>query len=352
LVDRIEAAMGKTIPVASLYSYSTIRTLAERLLSATEIGQEMVPPSELVRKGAQPALMFLHGDFAGGGFYCWDLFARLRTDRAVQVLRPHGTFTSDQPVPGSIIEMATDQLRLIRTLQPHGPYHLGGFCTAGLIALEIARRLSQEGEEVASLTLLDPPLYSRIDRWGLRLLYSLASLHGAKKRALAFYRYDQLYLRARRALLLPWRLKLELVGRKLGNLFGRRHAAVVHPASGSASTSASGAAAAATSDPTSTRQVREVMIPHLWATVTYTPSIYHGPATIIFSTRGDDGQEEPGFQEHWRPYLPAARAHQIESKHLEMITMHGTTLVGLIEAGLPSAAVVAALPSTSAQGAG
>ena len=341
LVDRIEAALGKTIPVASLYSYSSIRTLAERLLAVGEVGepgQETVPPSELVRKGSQPPLIFLHGDFAGGGFYCWDLFARLQGERAVQVLRPHGTFTSDQPVPGSIRAMAADQLRLIRSMQPHGPYNLGGFCTAGLIALEIARTLAQEGEEVASLTLLDPPLYSRVDRWGLRLLYSLASLHGAKNRALAFYRYDQLYLRARRALLLPWRLKLELVGRKLRNLIGRGRtsaASASASASSASSSGASGAAEAAAQDPTSTRRVRDVMIPHLWATVTYTPSIYRGPATIIFSTRGDDGQEEPGFQEHWRPYLPAATAHQIESKHLEMITMHGTTLAALIEAGLP-----------------
>ena len=333
LVDRIEAALGRTLPVATLYSYSTIRTLAERLLASGDGEQETVPPSELVRAGVQPALIFLHGDFAGGGFYSWDLFARLKGQRAVQVLRPHGTFTSDQPVPGSIRAMAEDQLAQIRALQPHGPYHLGGFCTAGLIALEIARRLSLDGEEVASLVLLDPPLYSRMDRWGLRLLYSLARLHGAKKRALAFYRYDQLYLRARRAVLLPWRLKLELVSRKLRNLFGWR-AATAGSSPAPSTPAASGAAEAASQDPTSTRRVREVMIPHLWATVTYTPSIYRGPATIIFSTRGDDGQEEPGFQEHWRPYLPAARAHQIESKHLEMITMHTAELAGLIDADL------------------
>lgn len=43
----------------------------------------------------------------------------------------------------------------IRTIQPNGPYQLGGESFGGLVALEVAQRLVREGEEVALLTLFD-----------------------------------------------------------------------------------------------------------------------------------------------------------------------------------------------------
>ena len=57
-------------------------------------------------------------------------------------------------IPPSYALAAAVHLDAIRTLQPHGPYHLGGQCNGGLVALEIARRLEAAGEQVAALVLL------------------------------------------------------------------------------------------------------------------------------------------------------------------------------------------------------
>jgi thioesterase domain-containing protein len=46
----------------------------------------------------------------------------------------------------------------MRQVQPHGPYHLGGFSGGGITAYEIAQQLHAQGEEVAALVLLDTPL--------------------------------------------------------------------------------------------------------------------------------------------------------------------------------------------------
>jgi hypothetical protein len=51
--------------------------------------------------------------------------------------------------------MADEYIACIRRIRPHGPYHLCGYCNAGLVAYEMARRLSQTGEEVSSLILIN-----------------------------------------------------------------------------------------------------------------------------------------------------------------------------------------------------
>jgi len=77
--------------------------------------------------------------------------------------RPHETFE----------EMARDYLAELRTVQPFGPYVLGGFSGGGIAAYEMARQLIEAGEQVARLVLLDTPLpggeaLSRVDRLAMR----------------------------------------------------------------------------------------------------------------------------------------------------------------------------------------
>jgi thioesterase domain-containing protein len=55
----------------------------------------------------------------------------------------------------SVEEMAREFLAELRTVQPTGPYLLGGHCVGGIAALEVARLLLREGEEVALMALLD-----------------------------------------------------------------------------------------------------------------------------------------------------------------------------------------------------
>src|SRR5207245_2786374 len=51
-------------------------------------------------------------------------------------------------------EMAAAYLVELRTLQPQGPYFLGGFCFGGLVALESAQQLAAAGEEVALVVMI------------------------------------------------------------------------------------------------------------------------------------------------------------------------------------------------------
>lgn len=57
---------------------------------------------------------------------------------------------------GSIAGLAAQQIAEIRAIQKLSPYRIGGYSLGGLIALEIARQLQEQGYEVELLFLLDP----------------------------------------------------------------------------------------------------------------------------------------------------------------------------------------------------
>ncbi len=59
------------------------------------------------------------------------------------------------PPHESIEDMAAAYLREIREVQPRGPYLLGGYSAGGIVAFEMARRLTEAGEHVALLALID-----------------------------------------------------------------------------------------------------------------------------------------------------------------------------------------------------
>jgi thioesterase domain-containing protein len=78
---------------------------------------------------------------------------------ALQARGLDGHIIKDQ----SFEEMVEAHLAELRSLQPEGPYFLGGYCLGGLLALEAARQLSAVGEEVGLVVLIQTinPTYAR-----------------------------------------------------------------------------------------------------------------------------------------------------------------------------------------------
>jgi thioesterase domain-containing protein len=67
----------------------------------------------------------------------------------------------------SLEAMMARYLQAIRTVQPHGPYFIGGFCSSAIPAFEVARQLQVANETVLRLILIDPvdrlPFSSNVD---------------------------------------------------------------------------------------------------------------------------------------------------------------------------------------------
>ena len=60
---------------------------------------------------------------------------------------------SSRDLPGVL----SSYCEALRKHQPHGPYELGGWSAGGILAYAVAQKLMAEGEEIASLTLIDSP---------------------------------------------------------------------------------------------------------------------------------------------------------------------------------------------------
>ena len=61
----------------------------------------------------------------------------------------------DEPPPHTVEGIAAHCRETLQSVQPHGPYMLGGWCFAGVVAFEMARQLEAMGETVALLALFD-----------------------------------------------------------------------------------------------------------------------------------------------------------------------------------------------------
>jgi thioesterase domain-containing protein len=84
-----------------------------------------------------------------------------------------------------IEDMAEYHLGSIRQVQPHGPYFLIGYSLGGLVMLEIARRLSGDGEKIALLVMLDSYPHRSHLPFGQ---HARLALRLAKRRVLSFIR--------------------------------------------------------------------------------------------------------------------------------------------------------------------
>ncbi len=154
---RIEKRLGKTLPLAALFSAPTLEALAA--LAETAGGH----PAGRKGRGALVAIKpdgsrapFFCIHPIGGNVLCYlDLARHLAPDQPFYALQT----PDDRPPAKSIEEMAARYLAEVRRVQPQGPYRLGGWSMGGLVAFAMARQLAAEGQAPELLALIDtlPP---------------------------------------------------------------------------------------------------------------------------------------------------------------------------------------------------
>jgi pimeloyl-ACP methyl ester carboxylesterase len=96
----------------------------------------------------------LHGHVIGGALYGFALARCMGPDQPFYILDPY-LFNSEHATP-TLEEMAAEYVKSLLTVQPEGPYLLGGFCGGGIIAFEMAQQLLDQGQEVDLLVLIEP----------------------------------------------------------------------------------------------------------------------------------------------------------------------------------------------------
>ncbi len=148
LFARIEKEFGRRLPLGTLFEAPTIEQLAVILRQDSWVSSSLIQ----VQAGnpATPPIFFVQ---ARVGYHA--LAAELGPDRPVYVVPTEDLFVRE--TERSLADLAAELARRIRAHRPQGPYHLGGWCLAGRVAFAVARELLRQGEEVASLAIIDMP---------------------------------------------------------------------------------------------------------------------------------------------------------------------------------------------------
>jgi amino acid adenylation domain-containing protein len=152
LFNKIENQFGVKLPLSSLLNSETIEKLAV-VLSGIEPANNWSSVVEIQPHGEESPLFFMHP--LGGEVMCYRKLAmHLGSERPFYALQPQGLDGKETPHT-RVEDMASRYIRDMQNVQPQGPYFIGGFSFGGIIALEVAQQLQQQGEEVASLIMLD-----------------------------------------------------------------------------------------------------------------------------------------------------------------------------------------------------
>ncbi|HEY4458904.1 MAG TPA: amino acid adenylation domain-containing protein [Pseudonocardiaceae bacterium] len=151
LVDELNRVLGGELSLTDLYRHPTPEGIATALAAPAEDWPRSIIP--LRAGGSRPPLFCVHPK--NGTVFCFTSLARvLDDDRPVHGVQAHSLELA-RPPHESIEEMATAYVADIRRVQPAGPYHLCGYSLGGLIVYEMARQLTEAGQAVEELVLLD-----------------------------------------------------------------------------------------------------------------------------------------------------------------------------------------------------
>ncbi len=153
LISRIRTSLDVEIGIRSLFEAPTVEALAKRLVHGRPALSDFEVLLPIRPVGTKLPLFCIHD--AGG--FSWPyskLIRHIPVEHPIYGLQARN-LTQRARRPRSIDEMAEDYVRLIRKIQPSGPYNLLGWSFGGLVAHAVATQLQANGEEVALLALLD-----------------------------------------------------------------------------------------------------------------------------------------------------------------------------------------------------
>jgi thioesterase domain-containing protein len=160
LLVELEKTFGIRLPVTTLLRDTTVKGFAEAVRNVDGHASNLI----LNPDGEFEPLFLVHG-WVGGVLQYRALAPHLDPRQPVIGLHPQ-ELDLGRSLDTSIEGMAARAITLMRGLKPAGPYLIGGHSIGGMIAYEMARQLSEQGQESAIVLLID----THVPRHGLRLV--------------------------------------------------------------------------------------------------------------------------------------------------------------------------------------
>ncbi len=155
VLGRLRARFGQDLPLATLLQAPTIERLASSLRAHAP--RRWSPLVTLKAGGSRPGFFCVHP--VGGHVLCYSDLARAMAQE--QPFHGLQSPACEHPEPSQLrLEaLAARYVEAVRTVQPQGPFLLGGWSLGGVLAFEMARQLTASGERVPAVALFDtrPP---------------------------------------------------------------------------------------------------------------------------------------------------------------------------------------------------
>ncbi|PBC40539.1 hypothetical protein CJ178_01975 [Rhodococcus sp. ACPA4] len=159
---RLHQSIETEVPVHWIFTESTPATLAHRIATCTAETNDAVGVMLPLRAtGNREPLFCVHP--AVGLAWCFSgLVQYVDSDRPIYGIQSPA-LTDSSVHFDSLDDLAARYVREIRSVQPHGPYHLLGYSVGGQIAHAMAARLRRDGADVATLAMMDSRLMTEVD---------------------------------------------------------------------------------------------------------------------------------------------------------------------------------------------
>ncbi len=173
LFARLNKSFGTRLPITTIFDAATARGLSERLRNHADI-RALVP---VHTQGDRPPVFMIHS---------YLLYQAL--SQSLGESQPfYGLRELETDSDLAMQQRVANYVREIRSVQPHGPYSVMGWCAAGPLTVEVARHLMDAGESVTSVILFDSWLPGH-----------LSSVEGTRERGAPVSRWRTLRTKLRR----------------------------------------------------------------------------------------------------------------------------------------------------------
>ena len=153
LMAEINNSFKKQIPLAALFQGATIEYLA-RVVRGTEFVRQQLMVA--IQGSGSKAPFFAAVAPGGNSLGYLTLSRHLGSTQPFYKLQLPQRRLQHHPYTAQEFEqLAADYIKAMRSVQPEGPYYIGGMCAGARIAFDMARLLEMQGEKVALLAIFD-----------------------------------------------------------------------------------------------------------------------------------------------------------------------------------------------------
>lgn len=151
LLGRLNDTFENSLTLMDVFEHPTISGLARRLTNGAEEGDTWRTRLFEIKSGDGIPFFSVKGAGDVGGSY--ETLANALDDRQAFYGFPDPVLEGE--APATVERLAEQCIADMKRVRPEGPYYIGGYSFGGIVAYEMARQLTEAGEEVPLLAMFD-----------------------------------------------------------------------------------------------------------------------------------------------------------------------------------------------------